>query len=441
MGCRDKCAVFGVRGHDSAAFLTYLGLYALQHRGQEGAGIVSHRGGRFFSHKGPGLVGQVFSKEKLRGLKGESAIGHTRYATSGSSARRNIQPLQKNMPFGPVALSHNGNIVNLAPENSEDGESDTERLFPLIEAAAKAKGASVSADSAGEVFHKALQRAEGAFSLLALTPFALLGMRDPLGFRPLVLGRKDGAYVLASETVAFDLIGADYIREIEPGEIVIIDDRGIRSLYLPPKGKKALCVFEYVYFSRPDSFVFSESVYERRKKMGAKLARESPAEADIVVPVPDSGTPAAIGFAEESGLPFEMGIVRNHYIGRTFIHPLKEERDFSLKIKLNPLKSLLKGKRVVAVDDSIVRGATSKALVRILKEAGAREIHLRVSSPPVRGPCFYGVDTPEKKTAHLLLPQKLGKPKGVSWGGLHSLSVAERAGGGGREKALLPRLL
>ena len=340
MSWRDKCAVFGIWGHPSSAFLTYLGLYALQHRGQEGAGIVSSDGGHFFSHKGHGLVGRVFSKENVRRLKGRSAIGHTRYSTTGSKDLKNIQPLTRDTSFGPTALSHNGNIVNhqelkrrFEKRASKDHTSDTERLFPLLDHVF-----SQGEKAPGRAFQKALQFVDGAFSLLALTRCALLAARDPLGFRPLVLGRKDGAFILASETAAFDLIGADYIREVEPGEIIIIDHQGLRSLYLPKKEKKALCVFEYIYFSRPDSFVFSQSVYERRKKMGAILASESPVEADLVIPVPDSGVPAAIGYANASGIPFEMGIIRNHYIGRTFIHPLKEARDFELKIKLNPFK-------------------------------------------------------------------------------------------------------
>ena len=398
MSWRDKCAVVGVWNHPEAAFLTYLGLYALQHRGQEGAGIVSLDKGKHLAYRDRGLVGQIFSREKLDQLKGTAAIGHTRYSTTGTDELKNIQPLTREMPFGPLAISHNGNIVNhrilkkqLAKKKYifQDGESDTECLFPLI--------SEEEEGDMGKILQKSLQKVEGAFSLAFLTNKALIAARDPMGFRPLVLGKKEEAFIVASETCAFDLIGATYIREIEPGEVLVIDSEGMQSFHLPKAKRKALCVFEYVYFSRPDSFVFEQSVYERRKLMGALLAKEHPVEADMVIPVPDSGVPAAIGYAKESGLPFEMGIIKNHYVGRTFIHPSPLVRNFKVKIKFNPQSHLIKGKRVVAVDDSIVRGTTSKSLVQILRQAGAKEVHLRVSSPPIKGPCFYGVDTPQKK--------------------------------------------
>ena len=404
---REKCAVMGVWNHPEAAFLVYLGLYALQHRGQEGAGIVSLdlKEKRQFAFKGRGLVGDVFSPETLSRLKGSAAQGHTRYSTAGPDDLKNIQPLQKTLSFGFLAVSHNGNLTNhkllksrFRKKFSFESESDTECFFPLIQEAFREEGGNME-----KALQKAFCQAEGAFSLTLLTENSLIAARDPRGFRPLVMGTAAGpsgeAIVIASETCALDLIGAKYIREIEPGEILIADKSGMRSLHLPEKAQKALCVFEHVYFSRPDSFVFEKSVYESRKEMGRILAREAPPPegADMVVPVPDSGTPAAVGYAEESGLPFEMGIIKNHYIGRTFIHPSPSVRNFHVKIKLNPQNRLVKGKRIVAVDDSIVRGTTSKTLVRVLREAGAKEIHLRISSPPVTAPCFYGVDTPQKK--------------------------------------------
>ena len=389
MSFRDKCAVVGVWNHPSAAFLTYLGLYALQHRGQEGAGIVSCFKGRHLSQRDRGLVGNVFNKEKLSKLKGLSAVGHTRYSTTGKDELKNIQPLTRELPCGPVSVAHNGNIVNYRAlkRGEAEAESDTESVFPRLS----------KYDGKNPKTLTDLSRLEGAFSLAVLTRNSLVAVRDPMGFRPLVLGQKESAYIVASETCAFDLVGAKYLREIEPGEILVINKDGMKSAFLPPANKPARCIFEYVYFSRPDSLVFGHSVYEKRKKMGALLAKEHPVSADLVIPVPDSGVPSAIGYSQETGIPFEMGIVRNHYVGRTFIHPSSDLRHFRVKIKLNPQSALLKGKRVIAVDDSIVRGTTSKSLVQILRQAGAREVHLRVSSPPIKGPCFYGVDTPEKK--------------------------------------------
>ena len=397
MAFNDKCAVAGVWNHPSASFLTYLALYALQHRGQEGAGIVSLNEGKHLSYKDQGLVGQIFTKDKLAKLKGSSAIGHTRYSTTGLDELKNIQPFTKELNIGPLSVAHNGNIVNYALLKKKflaekrvftEGDSDTECLFPLM--------AYYEDQDIGQRLLKACSQLEGAYSLVILTKDSLIAVRDPIGFRPLVLGQKEEAYAVASETCAFDLIGAKYIREIEPGEILIINKEGMKSLFLPKVKKKARCIFEYVYFSRPDSFVFSQNVYERRKRMGEYLAKEHPVSADMVIPVPDSGIPAALAYAQQTGIPYEMGIIRNHYIGRTFIQPSPLIRNFKVKIKLNP-QNIVKGKRVVAVDDSIVRGTTSKALVEILRSAGAKEVHLRVSSPPIKSPCYYGVDTPQKK--------------------------------------------
>lgn len=400
MGFHDKCAVAGVWNHPEASFLTYLLLYALQHRGQEGAGIVSLFQGKHLSYKNQGLVGNIFTKDKLQNLKGSSAIGHTRYSTTGLDELKNIQPFTRELNVGPVSVAHNGNIVNYSILKKKflaekrvfvEGESDTECLFPLM------AHYSDKNNEVGETILKSCTQLEGAFSFTILTKDSLIAVRDPMGFRPLVLGKKDKAYIVASETCAFDLIGARYIREISPGEILILNNEGMKSLYLPKAKRKAQCIFEYVYFSRPDSFVFSQNVYERRKKMGEYLAKEHPVSADMVIPVPDSGVPAAIGYAQQSGLPYDMGIIRNHYIGRTFIQPSPLIRNFKVKIKLNPQSALVKGKRIIAVDDSIVRGTTSKALVEVLRSAGAKEVHLRVSSPPIKGPCYYGVDTPQKK--------------------------------------------
>lgn len=400
MSFNDKCAVAGVWNHPESAFLTYLALYALQHRGQEGAGIVSLHKGQQLSCKAQGLVGNIFTKEKLQNLKGHSAIGHTRYSTTGGDELKNIQPFTRELNLGPVSIAHNGNIVNYSILKKKfleekrifmQGDSDTECLFPLM-----AHYADHSLD-VGEILLKCLPELEGAFCFVILTKDSLIAARDPMGFRPLVVGKKGDSYIVASETCALDLIGASYIREVEAGEILIFDKKGQRSLHLPKAKKKAQCIFEYVYFARPDSLVFNQNVYERRKQMGKYLAQEHPVKADMVIPVPDSGIPAALGYAQVSGLPYEMGIIRNHYIGRTFIHPSPLIRNFKVKIKLNPQSGLVKGKRVVVIDDSIVRGTTSKAIVEVLKSAGAKEVHLRVSSPPIKGPCYYGVDTPQKK--------------------------------------------
>ena len=402
---QDKCAVFGIWNDPEAAWMTYLGLYAQQHRGQEGAGIVSLHKEKHLIHRGAGLVGEVFNERGLKKLKGSAAIGHTRYSTQGGDKKKNIQPLTSTLFTGPLAVSHNGNIVNfsnLKKDLMNKGSifystSDTECLIHLL---AQEK------EELEKALVKCLPLMEGAYSLTLLTKNSLIAVRDPMGFRPLVLGqrkwkREDGeekiSWVVASETCAFDLIGAKLVREIEPGEIWIVDkEKGARSLFLQKNKTLHRCVFEHVYFARPDSHVFGKNVYQSRKAMGRFLAQENQVQADLVIPVPDSGVPAAIGYSEASGIPYDMGIVRNHYIGRTFIHPSQSIRDFKVKIKLSAQRKLIAGKKVVVVDDSLVRGTTSKSVVKMLRQVGAREIHFRVSSPPITGSCFYGVDTPEK---------------------------------------------
>lgn len=384
-------------GHPEAANLTYLGLYALQHRGQEGAGICSADGRHLFLEKSRGLVADVFSEKRLRRLPGHIAIGHNRYSTTGSSILRNVQPIVANFALGTLAIAHNGNLVNaleLRASLEDDGaifqsSSDSEVIVHLI---AHAKGD----DFYERVLH-ALKQINGAFSLLILREKEFIAVRDPYGVRPLSLGIKDGAYIIASETCAFDLIGALYVRDIEPGEVLIIGEQGLQSLRLN-NAKRAFCVFEFIYFSRPDSNIFGGvNVNEMRKEFGRQLARESHTEADLVIPVPDSGVPAALGFSEESKIPFDFGLIRNHYIGRTFIEPKHSIRHFGVKIKLNPVRKLLEGKRLVVIDDSIVRGTTSKKIVKMLREGGgAKEVCLKISSPPTIGPCFYGIDTPTR---------------------------------------------
>ncbi|MBI3019039.1 MAG: amidophosphoribosyltransferase [Deltaproteobacteria bacterium] len=395
---KEECGVFGVFNHPEAAHMTYLGLYALQHRGQEGAGIVACDGKRMRVEKGLGLVNDVFKEEHLQRLKGTMAVGHVRYSTCGDDILKNVQPFLVNIGQDKLAIAHNGNLTNavrLKRILEQSGSifqttSDTEILLHLIARSQKSKLADRIVD--------ALNQAKGAFSLLFLSEKCLIAVRDPFGFRPLCLGDLNGSAVFASETAAFDLIGAKFLREVEPGEMVIVDESGIKSLKLlapSPLGVKQ-CIFEHIYFSRPDSVVFGSNVYEVRKALGRQLAMEHPAPADIVVPVPDSGVPAAIGYAEESKIPFQMGIIRNHYIGRTFIEPEQSIRNFGVKIKLNPIREVLEGKSVALVDDSIVRGTTSRKIVQLLRQHGAREVHLRISSPPTIGPCFYGIDTPHK---------------------------------------------
>ncbi len=393
----DECGVFGAYDNLEAANLTYLGLYAQQHRGQESAGIVSTDGRSFNSHRGMGLVADVFKKTDMARLTGASSIGHVRYSTSGESGLRNCQPFSFEYAHGGIAMCHNGNIVNapeLRKELEQEGSifqstSDTEVLIHLV---AKSK-ASATRDRLTE----AVNRLQGGFSLLVLTESSLFGVRDKNGIRPLVLGKLDDSYVLASETCAFDLVGATYERDIEPGEMVLIDKDGIQSLRPFDSSESKFCVFEYVYFARPDSNLEGVNVYEARYQIGVELAKESPVEADIVVPVPDSGVPPAMGFAEASGIPFQMGLIRNHYVGRTFIEPQQSIRNFGVKLKLNPNRKLIEGKRVILVDDSIVRGTTSRKIVEMVRAAGAAEVHMRISSPPTKHSCFYGINTPNSE--------------------------------------------
>jgi len=403
----EECGIFGVYGHPEAANLTYLGLYALQHRGQEGSGICSADGRHLFLEKSRGLVADVFYEKRLKRLPGHIAIGHNRYSTAGSSVLRNVQPIVANFALGALAIAHNGNLVNaieLRASLENEGaifqsSSDSEVIVHLI---AHAKG-----DDFDERVLHALKQIHGSFSLLILREKELIAVRDPYGVRPLSLGVKDGAYIIASETCAFDLIGATYIRDIEPGEVFIMGEHGLRSLRLN-NTRKAFCVFEFIYFSRPDSNIFGAvNVNEMRKEFGRQLARESVTEADLVIPVPDSGVPAAIGFSEESNIPFDFGLIRNHYVGRTFIEPQNHIRHFGVKIKLNPVRQLLEGKKVIVIDDSIVRGTTSKKIVKMLREGGgAKEVHLKISSPPMIAPCFYGIDTPTRQeliaSSHLI---------------------------------------
>jgi amidophosphoribosyltransferase len=395
-GFRDECGVFGIYGHDDAARLAYLGLYQLQHRGQESCGIVASDG-LLRSERAMGLVSEVFDEERLNRLPGTAAIGHTRYSTAGEVSVREAQPFLIACKHGQVAVCHNGNLPFATEERKRlerDGAifsstSDTEVILHRI--------ARSRAESVEGAVPEVLCETEGAFSMLFLTPDALIAVRDPRGFRPLALGRLDGAWVVASETCAFDLIGATYVRDVEPGEMIVVTDAGLRSSFPLPERRHSFCVFEHVYFSRPDSIIYGRSVNESRHKMGKRLAVEQPADADLVVPVPDSGVAAAIGYAAESGINFRFGLVRNHYVGRTFIEPKQSIRSFGVRLKLNPVRDLISGRRVVLIDDSIVRGTTSKKIVRLVREAGAREVHVRISCPPTVSPCYYGVDTPDKE--------------------------------------------
>jgi len=391
----DECGVFGVFDHPEAANLTYLGLYALQHRGQESAGIVCTDEHSFNTHRGMGLVADIFKKSEIKELQGRHSIGHVRYSTSGESGLRNCQPFSFEYAHGAIAMCHNGNIVNARELRGQlekmgsifQSTSDTEVLIHLV--------ARSRASSMKERLAAAIHRLTGAFSLLVLAEKRLVGIRDRHGIRPLVLGKLDGSWVLASETCAFDLVGAKYVRDIEPGEMVIIDKNGLESLHPFKSCKPKFCVFEYVYFARPDSTLEGVNVYHARYQIGVELARESPVEADIVVPVPDSGVPPAMGYAEAAGIPFQMGLIRNHYVGRTFIEPRQSIRNFGVKLKLNANRELIKGKRIILVDDSIVRGTTSRKIVEMVRAAGAVEVHVRISSPPTKHPCYYGVDTPD----------------------------------------------
>jgi amidophosphoribosyltransferase len=393
---REECGVFGIYGHTDAARLTYLGLYALQHRGQESCGIVTSDGGQLIFDRAMGHVRDSFDQQKLDRLNGQSAIGHVRYSTAGEVSIRECQPFAVTCQHGQIAVCHNGNLPFAREERKKleiegaifSSTSDTEVVLHQV---ARSRAANV-----GEAIPEVLRETEGAFSMLFLTPNELIAIRDPRGFRPLALGRLDDSWVIASETCAFDLIDAKYVRDVEPGEMIIINEEGLRSSHPLREEQHSMCIFEHVYFSRPDSLIFGQSVNRSRHKMGKRLAIEQPADADLVVPVPDSGVPAAIGYSAESGLPFRFGLVRNHYVGRTFIEPRQNIRSFGVRIKLNPVRHLIAGKRIVLIDDSIVRGTTSKKIVRMVREAGAKEIHVRISCPPTISPCYYGVDTPNK---------------------------------------------
>jgi amidophosphoribosyltransferase len=393
---KDECGVFGIFGNPEASKLTYLGLYALQHRGQESAGIAASDGSQVRLSRAMGYVADTFDEGTIGSLPGSSAIGHVRYSTAGESRLQNAQPILIDCAHGQIALCHNGNIVNageLRDTLVRQGSifqttSDTEVVLHLY--------ARSRATTPEEAISESVEQVRGAFSLVMLTRDRLIAVRDPHGFRPLALGRLGDALIVCSETCALDLIGATYVRDVEPGEALVISASGVRSVRPFAPARLSHCVFEHVYFARPDSYVFGESVNEIRTNLGRLLAREAPVDADVVVPVPDSGVCAAIGYSGESGLPLRIGLIRNHYVGRTFIHPQQSIRDFSVRVKLNPVRSIIEGQRVVLVDDSIVRGTTSRKIVRMIKDAGAREVHMRISCPPTVSPCFYGIDTPRR---------------------------------------------
>ncbi len=401
---RDECGVVAIYAHPEAETLAYLGLHALQHRGQESAGIVTSDGMSLHIHKSMGLVADIFTEKKLSRIRGTLAIGHTRYSTAGDSALLNAQPIMVQSNKGMIALAHNGNLTNAGDIRARmeaqgsifQTSSDTEVIVHLI--------AQSREHTLPEAIADALRRVEGAFSLVMISPDRIFAARDPRGFRPLAMGRipalpgqRQDTVVFASETCAFDLVGATYEREVKSGELVIVGPEGITSRFYAPALQQSSCIFEHVYFSRPDSRVFGRPVQESREQLGRQLAIEAPADADLIVPVPDSGVTAAMGYSAESGIPLRFGLIRNHYVGRTFIEPQQSVRDFGVKLKLNPVRSLLEGKRIVLIDDSIVRGTTSRKIVRMVRSAGAKEVHMRISCPPTISPCFYGVDTPRKK--------------------------------------------
>ena len=392
----DECGVVGVYGHPDAANLVYLGLYALQHRGQESAGIAASSNGKMHLEVGMGLVADVFSDVRLKKLPGNIAVGHNRYSTTGVSRVKNAQPCLIEYSGGTMAMGHNGNLVNASEIRKELGvagaifqsTNDSEVIVHLM--------AQSRRNSFVDRAVAALSQVKGAYSIVLMSENELVAARDPQGFRPLCLGKLDGAYIVASESCVMDLVEAEFIREIEPGELILINQFGVKSFHPFQKASTKQCVFEHIYFSRPDSYLFGHSVYSTRKLMGKALAREKPVEADVVVPVPDSGVISAMGYSEEAKIPFQMGLIRNHYVGRTFIEPQSQIRNFGVKIKLNAVKPVIEGKRVIIIDDSIVRGTTSKKIVRMLREVGAREVHVRISSPPTTHSCFYGIDTPTK---------------------------------------------
>ncbi|MCG6143794.1 amidophosphoribosyltransferase [Leptospira bandrabouensis] len=395
---KEECAIYGIYNSKEAANFTYLGLYSMQHRGQESSGIVTTDGSHLYRYANMGLVANIFTQPKIKELIGDAAIGHNRYSTTGASFLRNAQPIRVESHLGPVALAHNGNLVNswdIRNRLERDGSIfqttiDSEVIVHLM---AKSHKTDLL-----EALCESLAQVRGAYSLLVLTPRYLIAVRDPNGFRPLVMGkRSDGAIVFASETCAFDITDTEYVRDVEPGEMVVIDHTGMRSLYPFPKAKPSLCIFEYIYFARPDSYIFEESVYKVRKSLGRQLARVMPVEADVIIPVPDSANIAALGYSEESGIPYQSGLIRSHYIGRTFIEPDQKIRDFGAKIKYNVVKEVVNGKRVVIIDDSVMRGTTSRKIIKMIRNAGAKEIHFRVSAPPTVAPCYYGIDIPTHK--------------------------------------------
>ena len=423
----EECGVFGIFGHPGAGALTVLGLHALQHRGQEAAGIVTYDHGQFIAERHPGLVGDIFGKNSAHAesLKGSFAIGHNRYSTAGGSAARNIQPLFADLTGGGIAIAHNGNLTNARALRAAlvqagaifQSTSDTEVIIHLTARSALQPVVDKLVD--------ALKQVEGAYSLVALTAKKLIGVRDPWGVRPLVLGNLEGSAIFASETCALDIIGADYVRDVAPGEVVVVTKDGIESYFPFQKQKSRFCIFEYIYFARPDSTVEGRNVYEARKRIGQELAKEAPAAADLIIPVPDSGTPAALGYANASGIPFELGIIRNHYVGRTFIEPTDGIRHFSVRRKHNPNRAILAGRRVVLIDDSIVRGTTSKKIVQMVRDAGASEVHFRVASPPTKHSCFYGVDTPNE---HALLAHEMSIDEMARFIGADSLAFVSMDG-------------
>ncbi len=430
----DHCGVFGVFGHPEAAKVAYLGIYALQHRGQESSGIIASDGAELHAHRAMGQVAEIFVPAVLARLPGSAAIGHTRYSTAGDKALMNAQPFVIDCNKGKIAVAHNGNLTNALEWRRKlehkgsifQTNSDTEVIVHLL---AKSPARNLSS-----ALGDALNQVEGAYSLVILTAEELFAARDPRGFRPLVLGKLRGtaggdAWLVASETCAFDLLNAQYVREIEPGEMVRISRSGVESIHFAPEKPRQQCIFEHVYFSRPDSVIFGRSVNESREMLGRLLAREHPVAADVVVPVPDSGVPAAVGFAMEAQVPFRMGLIRNHYIGRTFIEPSQAIRDFGVKLKLNPVRELMAGKRVVLVDDSIVRGTTSRKIVRMVRQAGAREVHVRISCPPTISPCYYGVDTPtrEELIASSHTPEEICRFLGADSLGYVSLDALKQA--------------
>lgn len=439
---KEECGVFGITGKDSAAAMTALGLHALQHRGQEASGIVSFDGEHCHAHHALGHVGENFNSEAvIKKLMGSAAIGHTRYATTGETALRNVQPLYADFDFGGFALAHNGNLTNahtLRKQLVKRGclfrsTTDTEVIIHLM--------AMARAGSPIDRLIESLRQIEGAYSLVCLYENTVIGVRDPHGVRPLVLGKLEDAYVVASETCALDIIGADFIRDVKPGEMIILDGKGIESHFPFASAPHKFCIFEYIYFARPDSSMEGRSVYEMRKNIGIELARESGVEADIVVPVPDSGVPSAIGYAEESGISFDLGIIRNHYVGRTFIQPTERIRHLGVKLKHNANRRFIEGKRVILVDDSIVRGTTSTKIVEMVRAAGAKEVHMRISSPPTRHSCFYGIDTPEpeKLLAHNYTVEQMCRFIGADSLAFISLDGLYRAVGETKRDAQMPQ--